>query len=495
MSPQTARALYTLINVIAWASLFSVYPPDSTSWYLAFFYINAVLTSIFIWALFDVLSTVLVLLMSRTLNATLADKALNAHRKHVALFALLGARPDAIDERRLRVTGTDDPRVMESVVRAVEDVDFVGRLRVDPVGFVGRSFALRTPAQARYLGLHLFSAMARRSAPQMPDISLEDVAVELGLSDKDAGALAGVPDLQGTLREADFEARLALTRASYPENSIFASVDAAAALAIFDPYGTGVCSLEQMMDGVVGMIAERANLRATITNSRDIVASLHFIIAACMNVIVLIIDLSFFGMNTTSIWIGASGILLSLSFVFGGSAKNVFDAVVFHFGMHPFDVGDKIKVGADETVYHVERVTLLATHLRRADGQFTRMPNPLLVAAVIYNIRESGNYGCVLAWTVDTSCAPTVAQVQSMERELTKFLRRNPDSYAGTCAVFVSGVDQDKVKLNVSFAFAFSDLDGARTSRERQRVIDFVAGVLDKRGFTAGGKTAGWKVE
>ena len=181
--------------------------------------------------------------------------------------------------------------------------------------------------------------------------------------------------------------------------------------------------------------------------------------------------------------------------MFGGSAKNVFDAVVFHFGVRPFDIGDRIKLGADEAVYVVHRITLLATHMRRADGQSARMLNPLLLGMVIYNLRESADYSCSLAWTVDGECAPTFAQAQSMERELTAFLRRNGSAFTGRCSIVVADVDQDKAKLVVSFTFAFADVDGVRTSKERQRVIDFVAGLLHRRGFTVGGKAVGWKVE
>lgn len=46
-------------------------------------------------------------------------------------------------------------------------------------------------------------------------------------------------------------------------------------------------------------------------------------------------------------------------FVFGNMAKTLFEAIVFIFVMHPFDVGDRIEIEGTQMV--VEEMNILTT--------------------------------------------------------------------------------------------------------------------------------------
>lgn len=54
-----------------------------------------------------------------------------------------------------------------------------------------------------------------------------------------------------------------------------------------------------------------------------------------------------------------SAILRSWVFVFGNMAKTLFEAIVFIFVMHPFDVGDRIEIDGNQMV--VEEMNILTT--------------------------------------------------------------------------------------------------------------------------------------
>lgn len=49
-------------------------------------------------------------------------------------------------------------------------------------------------------------------------------------------------------------------------------------------------------------------------------------------------------MNLEKTWLAFSSIVLAFAFVFGNSVKTVYEAIIYLFVVHPFDVGDKIIV-------------------------------------------------------------------------------------------------------------------------------------------------------
>ena len=61
-----------------------------------------------------------------------------------------------------------------------------------------------------------------------------------------------------------------------------------------------------------------------------------------------IFALPIFGIQLSAI-LPFTSLILALSFVFGGSAKNTFDCLVFLFAQHPFDAGDRVIVN-DKTL-------------------------------------------------------------------------------------------------------------------------------------------------
>ncbi len=52
-------------------------------------------------------------------------------------------------------------------------------------------------------------------------------------------------------------------------------------------------------------------------------------------------------------WATITTILLAFVFVFGNSIRNIYEAVIFLFVVHPFDVGDVLLIGAESTWHQV----------------------------------------------------------------------------------------------------------------------------------------------
>jgi small-conductance mechanosensitive channel len=48
------------------------------------------------------------------------------------------------------------------------------------------------------------------------------------------------------------------------------------------------------------------------------------------------------------VWLLFSSVVLAFAFVFGNSIRQLYEAVIFLFVIHPFDVGDWLLIGANQ---------------------------------------------------------------------------------------------------------------------------------------------------
>ena len=73
------------------------------------------------------------------------------------------------------------------------------------------------------------------------------------------------------------------------------------------------------------------------------------------------------GIATTQILVFISSQLLVVVFMFGNTCKMAFEAIIFVFVMHPFDVGDRCVVDGIQ-VTHLD-LTLLFTHVHQVPSK------------------------------------------------------------------------------------------------------------------------------
>ena len=89
---------------------------------------------------------------------------------------------------------------------------------------------------------------------------------------------------------------------------------------------------------------ERRALAFTLNDTKTAVNRLHRIINVLISIIIIIIWLLILGIATTKFLLVLSSQLLLVAFIFGNSCKTIFEAIIFLFVMHPFDVGDRCEI-------------------------------------------------------------------------------------------------------------------------------------------------------
>lgn len=101
----------------------------------------------------------------------------------------------------------------------------------------------------------------------------------------------------------------------------------------------------------VGAFRERRALSLTLNDTKTAVKKLHQMVNFAVAIIVVVIWLLILGIATTRLLVFISSQVLLLVFVFGNACKTVFEAIIFLFAMHPFDVGDRCEVDGVQVLY------------------------------------------------------------------------------------------------------------------------------------------------
>ena len=91
----------------------------------------------------------------------------------------------------------------------------------------------------------------------------------------------------------------------------------------------------------VKVYSERKSLALSLNDAKTAIEELNKITSGVTLIVIIIVWLLLMGLVTTKVLILISSQLLLAAFMFGNTCKTVFEAMIFVFVMHPFDVGDR----------------------------------------------------------------------------------------------------------------------------------------------------------
>ena len=89
---------------------------------------------------------------------------------------------------------------------------------------------------------------------------------------------------------------------------------------------------------------ERKALALTLNDTKTAVNKLHQIANVVVGIMVLAIWLLILGIATAQFFVFLTSQLVLAVFIFGNTLKTLFEALIFLFVMHPFDVGDRCEI-------------------------------------------------------------------------------------------------------------------------------------------------------
>ncbi|KAK4258459.1 hypothetical protein QN277_004906 [Acacia crassicarpa] len=164
---------------------------------------------------------------------------------------------------------------------------------------------------------------------------------------------------------------------------------------------SGKISKSALKNWVVNAFRERRALALTLTDTKTAVNQLHRILNFIVGIIILVIWLLILGIATTKFLLFVSSQLVLVAFIFGNTCKTVFEAIIFLFIMHPFDVGDRCEIDGIQMV--VEEMNILTTTFLRYDNLKIIVPNSVLATKAIQNYYRSPDMGDAIDFFIHVS--------------------------------------------------------------------------------------------
>lgn len=100
----------------------------------------------------------------------------------------------------------------------------------------------------------------------------------------------------------------------------------------------------------VNAFRERRALSLTLNDTKTAVNKLHQMANVVVGIIVLGIWLLILDIASSHFFVLLGSQILVAVFMFGNTLKMIFEAIIFLFVMHPFDVGDRCEIGGVQVI-------------------------------------------------------------------------------------------------------------------------------------------------
>lgn len=205
-------------------------------------------------------------------------------------------------------------------------------------------------------------------------------------------------------------------------------------------------SKSSLRDWMVNAFRERRALALSLNDTKTAVEELHNLLNVLVAIIILIIWLIIFGVPITHFLVFISSQLLLMVFIFGNTCKTVFEAIIFLFVLHPFDVGDRCEVEGVQMV--VEEMNILTTVFLRYDNQKIIYPNSILATKPIGNYYRSPDMGDAIDFCVHI--ATPVEKVAKMKERITGYIETKKEHWQPAPMVIMREIiDLNKLMMSV----------------------------------------------
>ncbi|MBA0744879.1 hypothetical protein Gogos_007481 [Gossypium gossypioides] len=164
---------------------------------------------------------------------------------------------------------------------------------------------------------------------------------------------------------------------------------------LFEGSSTGKIDRKSFTNWVVKVYTDRKTLVHALSDTKTAVKQLNTLVTVVLIIVTVIIWLLLLEIATTKLLLLLSSQLVVAAFMFGNTCKTIFEAIVFVFVMHPFDVGDRCVVDG------VQEMNILTTVFLKLDNEKVCYPNSVLATKPISNYYRSPDMGDTIEFSID----------------------------------------------------------------------------------------------
>ncbi|XP_076898316.1 mechanosensitive ion channel protein 10-like isoform X1 [Bidens hawaiensis] len=239
---------------------------------------------------------------------------------------------------------------------------------------------------------------------------------------------------------------------------------------LIDVADKGKVDKKTLTEWVVKVHNGRKALAHALSDTKTAVKQLDKLVTAVLIVLVFVVWLLLTEIATTKVLVLMSSQLVVAAFIFGNTCKTIFEAIVFVFIMHPFDVGDRCVIDGVHLI--VEEMNILTTVFLRYDNEKIYYPNSVLSTKPISNFRRSPDMGDGVEFSIDF--ATTASQIAQMKEKMKVYLERNPQLWYSGHSFVVKGIENvNKIKMAMYFTHTMNFQNfGEKNVRRSELVLE-----------------------
>nr|XP_010314844.1 mechanosensitive ion channel protein 6-like [Solanum lycopersicum] len=231
-------------------------------------------------------------------------------------------------------------------------------------------------------------------------------------------------------------------------------------------------SKRALKNWAVNAFRERRALALSLNDTKTAVNKLHQMLNVLVAIIILVIWLLILRVATMHFLVFLSSQILLVVFIFGNSAKTTFEAIIFLFVMHPFDVGDRVEVDGVQMV--VEEMNILTTVFLRYDNQKIIYPNSVLSTKPISNYYRSPDMGDSVDFSIHISTP--MEKIAMMKEKITRYIENRSDHWYPAPMIVMRDVENmNGIKWSVWLSHTMNHQDmGERWARRALLIEEMV---------------------
>lgn len=237
---------------------------------------------------------------------------------------------------------------------------------------------------------------------------------------------------------------------------------------LIDVAETGQIDRKALMDWVVKVYNGRKALAHALNDTKTAVRQLNKIVIAILIIIITVVWLLLTGIASTKVLLFLSSQLVVAAFMFGNTCKTIFEAIVFVFVMHPFDVGDRCVIDGVQMI--VEEMNILTTVFLRYDNEKIYYPNSVLSTKPISNFYRSPDMGDSLEFSIDFTTP--AEKIGLLKDKIKKYLEKNPQFWHPNHNVVVKEIENvNKIKMALFFNHTMNFQEYGEKSRRKSELV------------------------
>ncbi|KAL5728630.1 hypothetical protein ACHQM5_001694 [Ranunculus cassubicifolius] len=219
---------------------------------------------------------------------------------------------------------------------------------------------------------------------------------------------------------------------------------------------------------VVKVYRERKCLAHSLNDTKTAIKELNFIISAVLIVVIIIIWLLIMEIVPVKVLVFISSQMLLAAFIFGNTAKQIFESIIFVFVMHPFDTGDRCVIDGDQMV--VEEMNILTTVFLKYGYEKVYYPNSVLATKPISNFYRSPDMGDSVEFAVDISTS--MESIGKLKARIKTYIENKPQHWRpGHSVVVLKIKNLNKLKMALYVTHTMNHQDAGEKTYRRTELL------------------------